>query len=85
MIICMWLCDRVTIFADIIKILTIFIKTIFKDSKKLKELEIGYQNPIYICISWYSKICWLSVKKRWCQQISRSVSCDSYFFEILFS
>ena len=32
-------------FADIIKIITIFIKTIFTDSKKqLKELEIMYQN-----------------------------------------
>ena len=31
-------------FADIIKILTIFIK-------KLKELGIMYQNAIYICIS----------------------------------
>ena len=29
-----------SIFVDIIKIVTIFIKTIFKDSKKLKELEI---------------------------------------------
>ena len=27
-------------FADIIKIATIFVKTTFKDSKKLKELEI---------------------------------------------
>ena len=51
MIICMWLRDRVTIFADIIKILTIFIKTIFKDSRKVKQLEIMDQNAIYICIS----------------------------------
>ena len=50
------------IFADIIKIVTIFIKTIFKDSKKLKELEIIYQNVIYICISWYIQICWFAVK-----------------------
>ena len=39
---------RVAIFADIIKIITIFIKTVFEDPK---ELEIMYQNPIYICIS----------------------------------
>ena len=39
------------------KIVTMFIKTILKTPKKLKELEIMYQNPIYICISWYSKIC----------------------------
>ena len=31
---------KVAIFADIIKIATMFVKTIFKDSKKLKELEI---------------------------------------------
>ena len=30
---------RVANFADIIKIETIFIKTLFKNSKKLKELE----------------------------------------------
>ena len=44
-------------FADIIKILTMFIKKTFKDSKKLKELEIMYSNAIYISISRYSKIC----------------------------
>ena len=27
------------------------LKTIFKDSKELKELEILYQNAIYICVS----------------------------------
>ena len=43
--------SRVNIFDDIIKTVTIFIKTTFKDSKKLKELEIMYQNAIYICIS----------------------------------
>ena len=32
----------VAIFADITKIVTMFFKTIFKDSKKLKELEIMY-------------------------------------------
>ena len=31
---------RVANFADIIKIATMFIKTTFKDPKKLKELEI---------------------------------------------
>ena len=41
---------RVVIFADIIKIVTMFIKTISKDSKKLKHLEIMYQNAIYVCI-----------------------------------
>ena len=37
------------IFAAIIKIVTMFIKTMFKDSRK--ELEIMYQNAICICIS----------------------------------
>ena len=36
-------------FPDIIKIATIFVKTIFKDS--LKELENMYYNAIYIRIS----------------------------------
>ena len=45
-------------FADIIKIPTKFIKKTFKDSKKkLRELAIMCSNAIYICISWYSKIC----------------------------
>ena len=41
-----------------------------------------YQNPIYICISWCSKICWFLVKKCWCQQNSRDVSRDLYIFWI---
>ena len=40
---------EVAILADIIKIVTMFIKTMIKE--KLKELEIMYQNSIYICIS----------------------------------
>ena len=65
-------------FADMIKIVTTLIKT------KLKELEIMYQNTVYICISWYSKICWSPVKKCWCQQNLRGVSLDSYIFCIFF-
>ena len=41
---------RVANFADIIKIATMFTKTTFKDSKKLKELENVYQSAICICI-----------------------------------
>ena len=59
-------------------------KKFSKTQKKLKELEIMYQDPIYICISWYSKICLFSVKKCWCQQNSRGVSLDSYIFWIFF-
>ena len=39
------------IFACIIKVATVFIKAIFKNSKKLKELEIMYQNAFNIRIS----------------------------------
>ena len=45
---------RVVIFANIIKALIMFIKTIFLDSKKLKELEIMSQNAVckmQFCIS----------------------------------
>ena len=38
--------------------------------------------PIYMCISWCSKICWFPVKKCWCQQNSRDVSSDLYIFWI---
>ena len=38
---------RVDIFADTIKIVTMFIKS----QKNSKQLEIMYQNTIYICIS----------------------------------
>ena len=41
----------VAIFADVIKIITMFSKKIFKTQKKLKELEIMYENTIYTCIS----------------------------------
>ena len=41
----------VTNFADIIKIVTMFIGTIFKDPRKVKKIEIMYQNAVYICIS----------------------------------
>ena len=68
------------IFAEIIKIL----KKCLKTQEKLKELEIIYQNAIYICISWYNKICWFSVKKWWFQQNSGGASRDSYVFWIFF-
>ena len=41
-----------------------------------------YQNPIYMCISWCTKICWFPMKKCWCQQNSRDVSRDSCIFWI---
>ena len=39
-----------------------YIKTTLEDSKKLQELEIIYNNAIYIFISWYNKSCWFPVK-----------------------
>ena len=42
------------------------------------------QNEIFICIFWYSKICWFPVKKCWCQQNSRGASRQSYILWILF-
>ena len=71
-------------FADIVKISTMFIKKTFKNSKKLKELEIMYSNAIYISISRYSKICWFLVKKCWYQQNSSGMSRDLYIFSIFF-
>ena len=40
----------VSIFANIMKVVTMFIITIFNDSKKPKELEIMHQNGICVCI-----------------------------------
>ena len=48
---------RVANFPEIIKISTMVIKTISKDSEKLKELEIMYKNAIYMCTSSYNKSC----------------------------
>ena len=39
------------IFANIIKIITRFIKKCLKTQEKLKELEVMYQNAIYLLIS----------------------------------
>ena len=41
----------VRIFGDIIKTITCLLKKSLKNQEKLKELEIMYQNAIYICIS----------------------------------
>ena len=41
----------IPIFADIIKITIRFLKESLKTQENLKELEIMYQNAIYICIS----------------------------------
>ena len=74
---------KVANFADMINIPTMFIKKPLKTQKKFKKLEIMCSNAIYICISRFSKICWFSVKKCWCQQNSSGVSQDLYFLDLL--
>ena len=71
-------------FTDNIKIITWFILKTWKTEEKLKEFEIMYQNASYICISWYNKISWFTIKKYWCQQNSGGVPRDSYIFWIFF-
>ena len=41
---------RIAIFADLTKIVTMFIKTSLKTQKMLKELQIMYRNAINNCI-----------------------------------
>ena len=60
--------------------MTIFIKTTLKDLRKIRRIRNYVSKWIYICISWYSKICWFPEKKCWCQQNPSCVSCDSYSF-----
>ena len=55
------------------KFQTCLLKKPLEAQKKLKELVIMRLNTVYICISWYNKICWFSVKKCWCQQKSEGV------------
>ena len=60
---------RVVIFADIIKVVIIFIKTIFKTQKKIKRIRNYSQSSIYICFSSCNKVCRFSVKNA---DVSRS-------------
>ena len=66
------------IFAGIIKILTTFIKTILKDSRKVRRIR-SYVSKwnLYLDFS-IQNICWFPVKKCWCQQNSRGVPRDLY-------
>ena len=75
--------NALAIFAGIIKIITKSFKKIFKfTQEKLKELEIMYQDAIYICSSWYIKIRWFLAKKCWCHQNCGNMSRGSYIFLI---
>ena len=60
-------------------------KKVLKTENKLKEQEIMYRYATYICISWYSKICWFPVKKCWCEQNSTGMSSEWCIFWIFFS
>ena len=68
-------------FADIIKIAIMLIKTTFKDSIKVKRLEIKSQNAIVIYLI---KKSYFLVKRCWCQQNSSDVSRDLYIYWIFF-
>ena len=75
---------RVAIFADIIKVVTIFIKTIFKDSKKIiKELETILKVQS-ISVFLMQQDLQIFGEKCWCQQISRGVLRNSHDFWIFF-
>ena len=57
-----------------------FLRKSLKTQEKLEELEIMYLKGIYICVSWYSKICSFPVKKSLCQQNSRFIFYTIYIF-----
>ena len=75
---------REAYFADIIKIETMFIKTTFIDSKKVKGIRNHVINTIYICVSWYNKSCWFSRKKMMMStELKRFVTWFIYFLDLL--
>ena len=76
----------VAIFADIIKIVTTFIKTIFKDSRKVKIIS-NYLSEcnLYLYFLILSNLLIFGEKNAGCKQNSRGVPRDSYIFWIFFS
>ena len=71
---------RAAIFADIIKIITIIIKTIFKDSKKIKRIR-HYESKCNLYL--YFLILLISNKKVLMSAVKiKNVSRDSYSFWI---
>ena len=60
-------------------LLTKFLKT----QKKVKELEIMYQNAIFICIPWYSNICWFLANDANVSRIQRVCHVIHIFFNLL--
>ena len=68
-------------FGDIVKTATMFVRTLFKDSKKGNGIRnYVLKCNLYIYIHWYSKRCRFPVKTCWCQRNSRGVSNDLYTF-----
>ena len=51
------------------KIVTFGTKRFVRYSRHVRYLECPLLGgfTVYICISWYSKICWFPMKKCWCQ------------------
>ena len=75
---------RVANFADIIKIATIFIRTTFKDSNKIKRnRNYALKCNLHMYFSIKQKL-QTSGKKCRCQQNSRDVSCGLCIFWIFF-
>ena len=71
---------RVTNFPDIIKVSTMFIKTTFNDSKKVKPIgNYALKRNLYLYFLIKQKLL-ISVKKYWRQQNSKGVSRDLYIF-----
>ena len=76
--------SRVDIFDDIIKIVIIFIKTIFKDSKKVKRLKYySWRRNLYLHFLIPQKFL-IPDKKILMSAEVKGVSRDSHIFWILF-
>ena len=58
------------------------LKKLIKTQEKFKELEVMYQNLIYICIFWYSKICWFPVKMLISAELRGCVTWFIYFLDL---
>ena len=67
------------------KIVTFFIKKIFKDSTKVKRTKNFVSKcNLYMFFFLICKICWILVNNCWCQQDSWDVLRDSWIFWICF-
>ena len=70
-------------FSYIIKILTMFLETIFKYSRKVKRIR-NYVSKCNLYVFLDIANSWFSVKRCWCQQNSRTMSRDSYILWTFF-